>query len=81
MNRALGKLEPSLGPPLAGGSPFVTALIGRLGHPNALVRRLLLNVLTSIYERHQQPKQLVMLHQLIHAQLNAHWRPPPPPAG
>ena len=59
VNRALGKIDPSLG-----HSPFVHVLISRLSHPNALVRRLLLNVLTSIYERHQQPKQLVKLHQL-----------------
>jgi len=71
VNRALGKLDPALGPPFAGGSPFVTSLIGRLGHPNALVRRLLLNVLTSIYQRHSAPKQLVKIHQLVHARAAA----------
>ena len=31
---------------------------------DARVRRLLLSVLTSLYERHQSPKQLVKLHSL-----------------
>ena len=39
-------------------------LISRLSHPDARVRRLLLSVLTSVYERHQSPKQLVKLHAL-----------------
>jgi len=59
VNRALGKIDPS-----HNQSPFVASLIARLSHPNALVRRLLLNVLTSIYEKHQAPKQLVKLHSL-----------------
>ena len=58
-NRALGKIDPSLG-----HSPFVRVLISRLSHPDARVRRLLLSVLTSVYERHQSPKQLVKLHDL-----------------
>ena len=58
-NRALGKIDPSLG-----YSPFVRVLISRLTHPDARVRRLLLMVLTSLYERHQSPKQLVKLHDL-----------------
>lgn len=59
VNRALGKVDPSLG-----YSPFVRALIGRLEHPNALVRRHLLTSLKSIYTCHQEPKQLVRLHRL-----------------
>ena len=39
VNRALGKIDVSLG-----HSPFVQMLVSRLSHPNALVRRLLLNV-------------------------------------
>ena len=58
-NRALGKIDPKLG-----ASPFVRALITRLAHPDARVRRLLLGLLTNIYERHQAPKQLVKLHSL-----------------
>ena len=60
VNRALGKLD-------GGGyscSLFVSALIGRLGHPDALVRRLLLDILTCLYEKHPSPKQLVQLHRL-----------------
>jgi hypothetical protein len=68
INRALGKVDPSLS-----ASPFVTALIRRLSsnglerrsHPlDALVRRLLLTILTEIYRKHQEPKQLVKLHHL-----------------
>ena len=58
-NRALGKIDPALG-----HSPFVRVLIARLSHPDARVRRLLLMVLTSLYERHLSPKQLVKLHEL-----------------
>ena len=59
VNRALGRIRPELGV-----SPFVSALVQRLQHPNALVRRLVLSILTLIYERHQAPKQLVEKHQL-----------------
>ena len=59
VNRSLGKIDPSLG-----HSPFVVALIARLSHPNALGRRRLLDLLTSLYARHQAPKQLVKLHGL-----------------
>ena len=72
INRALGKVDPSLS-----ASPFVTSLIRRLSssglhsglerrsHPlDALVRRLLLTILTEIYRKHQEPKQLVKLHHL-----------------
>ena len=59
VNRALGKIDPT-----SGCSAFVNVLISRLGHHNARVRRLLLAVLTSIYEKHHQPKQLVKLHRL-----------------
>lgn len=59
VNRALGKIDPA-----HSSSPFVAALIGRLSHPDALVRRLLLDMLTSLYEKHQSPKQLVKLHGL-----------------
>jgi len=59
VNRALGKIDPT-----HNSSPFVASLITRLSHPNALVRRLLLNLLTSIYKYHQQPKQLIRVHRL-----------------
>lgn len=59
VNRALGKIDAS-----RGHSPFVDVLISRLSHPNALVRRHLLSVLTSIYEHHQSPKVLVRVHHL-----------------
>jgi hypothetical protein len=59
-NRALGKIDPQLG-----GSPFVRALISRLSHPDARVRLLLLRILTTVYERHHAPKQLVKLHRLV----------------
>jgi hypothetical protein len=37
----------------------------RRSHPlDALVRRLLLTILTEIYRKHQEPKQLVKLHHL-----------------
>ena len=59
INRALGQIKPELG-----HSPFVSALVRRLQHPNALARRLVLSILTLIYERHQAPKQLVEKHKL-----------------
>ena len=41
------------------------ALVKRLAHPSALVRRLLLAMLESIYKQHQSPKQLVDKHKLV----------------
>jgi len=60
VNRALGKVDGTLGV-----SPFVQALVSRLQHPNALARRLLLAILTSLYEQHQSPKLLVERHRLV----------------
>merc|ERR1711871_1698619 len=59
VSRTLGKIDTNLG-----YSPFVQVLLSRLSHPNARARRLLLSVLTSIYEKHSSPKQLVRLHKL-----------------
>ena len=47
-----------------GCSPFVRSLVGRLEHRSAIVRRMLLEILTSIYEKHASPKQLVEKHRL-----------------
>ena len=59
VNRALGRFRPELG-----YSPFVSALVRRLQHPDAVARKLVLSILTLIYERHKEPKQLVERHQL-----------------
>ena len=59
VNRALGRIDE-----LAGCSPFIRALVKRLQHPDALVRKFLLTMLTNIYQKHQAPKQLVVLHNL-----------------
>eukprot|EP00962_Isochrysis_galbana_P047942 scaffold19840_cov124-Isochrysis_galbana.AAC.1 len=59
VNRALGKLDGTLGI-----SPFVQSLVKRLSHPDALVRRLLLDIMTSLYEHHRSPKLLVERHRL-----------------
>ena len=59
VNRALGRIDEVLG-----HSPFVRALVKRLQHPDALVRKSLLTMLTNIYTKHQAPKQLVVLHKL-----------------
>mmetsp|Transcript_71417 Transcript_71417/g.118681 ORF Transcript_71417/g.118681 Transcript_71417/m.118681 type:complete len:1176 (-) Transcript_71417:366-3893(-) len=62
VNRALGKVDAALG-----FSPFVQALVSRLRScaEGALVRKLLLAILTSLYEHHQSPKRLVERHNLM----------------
>jgi len=65
VNRALGKLDGTLGI-----SPFVQSLVKRLSHPDALVRRLLLDIMTSLYEQHRSPKLLVERHRLKPVLLN-----------
>ena len=59
VNKALGQIQPG-----QGCSPFVRSLVGRLEHRSAIVRRMLLEILTSIYEKHASPKQLVEKHRL-----------------
>ena len=60
VNQALGRLDAR-----SGKSPFIVALVSRLEHPNALARRMLLAILTSLYEKHRSPKQLVARHKLV----------------
>jgi len=48
-----------------GDSKFVPKLVERLTHPTPVIRVQLLRMLTSIYEHHREPKQLVMLHGLM----------------
>ena len=60
MSQALGKIDPTLGV-----SPFVDALVKRLQHPHALVRRYLLALLQMLYEQHRSPKLLVERHRLV----------------
>ena len=55
-NRALGKIDPNLG--------HSCACCSRASR-TARVRPLLLKVLTSLYERHQSPKQLVKLRSAL----------------
>jgi hypothetical protein len=59
ISSALGRIDP-----VSGISPFIQLLLSRLAHPSARVRRLLLSVLLSIYEKHTAPKQLVKKHML-----------------
>jgi len=59
VNRALGRIRPELGT-----SPFVSALVARLQHPNALVRKTTISILRLLYEHHAAPKMLVQKHRL-----------------
>ena len=48
-----------------GDSRFVPKLGERRAHPTPVIRVNLLRMLTSIYEHHRNPKQLVMEHNLM----------------